>query len=195
MSGPIHPYLAIHWRLESVPLASLPQCAVTLVDKLAEILSTSSNGTASSRNEIKTVWLATDYPYPVSSSGGFQESRRRSGTLKSIAPEHVEAISVLKDAFRRGGKLHGWYLTDISARLQSLNPEQRDNELGYTKLLEDEGVVGILDKIIATDADIFISGAKGCGRASSFTKQIIDARNTSMENGDGRLQNIVELFG
>jgi len=59
-------------------------------------------------------------------------------------------------------------------------------------LLEDPGVLGILDKLAAMRAAVFVSGAKRCGRVSTFTRQIIGFR----ANARGGVQrNVVEVFG
>jgi len=67
-----------------------------------------------------------------------------------------------------------------------------------SELLEDIGVQGILDKLIVIQSALFVSGAKGCGRVSSFTKQVIDARQVVMESDDdvgSKPRNLVTHFG
>ncbi|TFK49748.1 hypothetical protein OE88DRAFT_1646169 [Heliocybe sulcata] len=197
LSSSLRPYLAIHWRLESVPLKSLRECAYSLVDRLVDILSSSNSGNFSGAQGIRTVWIATDYPYPVTPSSSLDGSGKRSGTFKTISPEHVEAIGVFNEAFRAGGRLQAFRLTDLNGRLNVLEEdfEAKGGDSEDARIFEDEGATGILDKLVATNADLFVSGAEGCSRTSSFTRQIVEARKAGIENGEQSLRNIVEFFG
>ncbi|KZT23262.1 hypothetical protein NEOLEDRAFT_1069689 [Neolentinus lepideus HHB14362 ss-1] len=197
VSSTLRPYLSIHWRLESVPLASLQGCAQSLVDKLTDILSSSRTGNFSGEQDIKTVWIATDYPYPVVPTSNLNDGRRRSTTFKTISPEHVEAMNTFIEAFRAGGKLQGLQLTDLNGGLVVLEDDFERKGLNSEDMgfFEDEGVMGIFDKMVAMNAELFVSGAKGCSRTSSFTKQIVEARKVRAEEGDEHLRNIIELFG
>ncbi|TCD62483.1 hypothetical protein EIP91_006804 [Steccherinum ochraceum] len=219
---PYQPYVAVHWRMESIPASMLPDCAEALVDTLTTLLSDPTLGA-----EVKTVWFASDFPWPVSSSVSQEvpfigeeaqpqdpedqqqpqqnvmeitPSARRSNTFRNVSHEHVEAIGIVRAAFRTGGALEGLKLTGISEELDRVRKDmeqegklyvlEEDDEEGL--LLEDPGVLGILDKIAAMRAALFVSGAKRCGRVSTFTRQITDYR-TNVRGGDKR--NVVEVFG
>ncbi|KAJ6620081.1 hypothetical protein B0H10DRAFT_2216362 [Mycena sp. CBHHK59/15] len=122
-------------------------------------------------------------------------SALKSGTFHNAGPLHAAAVGIFGDAFAPGGELEDRTLMELDeARVETLargggwEPE----------LLEDVGVRGIVDKIIGMRATLFVSGAPGCGRASSFTRQVLDERREALRRTDGRptlLQNVVDLFG
>ncbi|CAL1717364.1 unnamed protein product [Somion occarium] len=213
------PYLAIHWRMETVIPALLPDCAEALVDTVVALLSDPNLASG-----IKTVWFASDFPWPISSGaaaavsddvlnsssdGGRQQnlmqiasSARRSNTFRSVSHEHIEAIGIFTAAFRQGGTLADWRLTGVSEELDRVRKEMEREGKGYVLeedddegvLLEDSGVLGILDKLAAMNAALFVSGAKRCGRVSSFTKQITDHRGAKSKK-DNAPRNIADIFG
>ncbi|KAJ7212858.1 hypothetical protein B0H12DRAFT_1033102 [Mycena haematopus] len=183
----------VHWRMESVPAARLPQCAYALVDTLARL-----------PGGVRTVWFASDYPHAVhrtqrgvdfGATPGATLHKGKSGTFRDVGPLHAEAVGIFGDAFEEDGELEGWEVAELTdERIAALDKEQVEPEL-----LEDAGVRGIVDKIIGMRATLFVSGASpGCARASSFTRQVLDGRRATLGNLDGELptlQNIVELFG
>lgn len=183
---PRAPYLAVHWRMETVSPALLPDCAEALVDTLSTLLSDPNLAA-----EIKTIWFASDFPWPVSSNAAaaaspdlntdgdprqesmqIASSARRSNTFRSVSHEHIEAIRIFTSAFRTGGPLENWRLTGVSEELERVRREmekegkeyvlEEDDDEGV--LLEDSGVLGILDKLVAMESALFVSGAKRCGR-------------------------------
>lgn len=115
-------------------------------------------------------------------------SARRSNTFRSVTYEHIEAIQIFRNAFNQGGVLEGYKLTGVAEELDRVRMEiensQRDDHEGENSgerwsgkgfnileaddddgvLLEDPGVLGILDKLAAFNAALFVSGARGCGR-------------------------------
>ncbi|KAH8092623.1 hypothetical protein BXZ70DRAFT_909411 [Cristinia sonorae] len=226
LANPHAPFLAVHWRMETVAPAMMPDCAEALVDTLATLLVDPTLG-----EDVKTVWFASDFPWPVSSGSGsgaaaleevsmdfssdedalqqqgkkknmdVSVTARRSNTFRTVAREHVEAIEIVKAAFRSGGSLDGWKLTGITEELDRVRREMEaegklwvldeDDEEGA--LLEDPGVLGVLDKLVAMKAALFVSGAKRCGRVSTFTRQITEFRANARHSHAQR--NIVEVFG
>ncbi|THV07495.1 hypothetical protein K435DRAFT_911249 [Dendrothele bispora CBS 962.96] len=197
--GPSDPYLAIHWRMENVPPESLPDCAHSLVHMLS---STLQNPALSAG--IQTIWFASDYPYPVSDffSSSIDSSSPpdfKSSTFRDFGPKHIEAIQILLDAFQVGGELSKWKITDLYEARNRLDSDVGVGSSGSKRLrlgihpdiLQDSGVLGILDKLVGMEAAFFVSGTKGCSKASSFTKQIIDVR----AKGNGRnFRNVVDFF-
>jgi hypothetical protein len=159
LTNPISPYLAVHWRMESVPPEVLPSCAETLVSTLHDILSENK-----SNADIKHIWLASDI-----GSGG-------SGTFKTLTEDHIQAHQILKDAFNSdsgGGPLSRFKLTGLKEELERMVRlgEEMDDLIGdggahgrREEVLLDSGVLGILDKLVAMRAAIFVSGGNGCGR-------------------------------
>ncbi|KAJ2928720.1 hypothetical protein H1R20_g8405, partial [Candolleomyces eurysporus] len=240
------PYIAIHWRMETVPLDVLEDCAYALIDVLSNLsaeielehsqLDSSAQWGDSNRERKRTkIWFASDYPYPLSLAPTDQDSRTgirvpKSGTFREFNAAHERAIRILKSAFHPpsssasdvgqdgeegnwdegeagGGELADWAeLMDISASIQAHAStimegiENRSNNTAAggpwgnpttaSELLQDTGVLGILDKLIVTQADWFVSGSKRCSRQSSFTRQVIEARQA---DGSGR-RNVVTLF-
>ncbi|KAJ6545006.1 hypothetical protein DFH09DRAFT_870247, partial [Mycena vulgaris] len=154
--APRGPYAMVHWRMESVPPAALPQCAHALVDALARL-----------PGGVRTVWFASDYPHAVHRSalpgtdfGATPAgSARKSGTFRDVGPLHAEAVGIFGDAFVEGGELEGWEVAELTdARFAALEG------VWEPELLEDVGVRAIVDKIIGTQALLFVSGAPGCAR-------------------------------
>jgi len=59
------------------------------------------------------------------------------------------------------------------------------------------GIREIVDKIIGVKAALFVSGANGCMRTSSVSKQILDRRREVVSELDSEwpeLWNVVEFF-
>ncbi|KAJ7016939.1 hypothetical protein C8F04DRAFT_1018378 [Mycena alexandri] len=204
------PYVAVHWRMESVAPALLPRCARALADTL-DTLDTRSRWGSGGVSTVRTVWWASDYPGGLHRSGvsadgdgdGDAEGSRsagkgvkpKSGTFRSVGALHAEAVGILGDALGEGG----WEVLELTdARLAGL--DLLDKGWG-AEWLADAGVRAIVDKTIGMRATLFVSGAPGCARASSFTRQVLDERRAVFdrlkENEDElpALQNIVELFG
>ncbi|KAI0337241.1 hypothetical protein BDW22DRAFT_1340131 [Trametopsis cervina] len=195
------PYLAIHWRTETVPPDHLPACADALVDTLSTLLAdpTLARG-------VEAVWLATDVP-PVSAhgqgekEGGEGGPAQRSNTFKEVTAAHADALDVVHSAFEPGGPLEAWRLTGLAQEMRRVRAELAEARSGFSLVDEDfdgliwqdAGVWGILDKMAAMEATLFVSGARGCGRVSSFTRQIVEYRTEG--KGKHIPRNVVELFG
>ncbi|KAF7972415.1 hypothetical protein HWV62_17968 [Athelia sp. TMB] len=224
--GKDNDYLVIHWRMETVPPEDLPLCAEKLVDTLVGLLhprdhlapenepvdtdadwSREEQGPgelpAQDNSTIRTVWFASDYPYPVTSSATeFEDLPRKSGTFRNLTPEHVSAIAILRSAFLPDGPLQDTKLTGLKEQLERVRDlalvenNGKSGGIGIDgEMVDDAGVLGILDKLVAMDAKLFVSGGKGCGRVSSFTKQIVDSRAASIQGGDVEMRNVVQYFG
>ncbi|KAK0500079.1 hypothetical protein EDD18DRAFT_1148350 [Armillaria luteobubalina] len=169
--APQEEYVMVHWRMESVPHDALSQCAYALIDALH------SAG-------IRKVWFASDYPYAL--RGPRLTATRKSSTFRDFGERHTEAVDVLLGAFDQGGDLQGFEILELGERLEGSEP-----------LMADSGVLGILDKLIGMNASFFLSAAPGCGRKSSFTRQIIDGRISEFDEAKDhhRLRNVVDYFG
>jgi hypothetical protein len=103
----------------------------------------------------------------------------KSGTFRNFNEQHDAAVSILQDAFKQGGELETWTLTDVSEaiahRLDNHNKGGPSAGLGdvvssndrledVEGLVRDPGVLGIVDKLIATEATLFVSGSRKCSR-------------------------------
>lgn len=153
---PQGPYLAVHWRMETIAPESLPECALSLVDTLFDLLH--DQGLAGG---IQTVWFASDYPspiFPTEGQTGRAGGTMKSGTFRHVTRYHHQAIEALRQAFEDSGDLFGWKLTGLHEESRRVFPE------GGDEVLQDTGVLGILDKVISIRAALFVSGDKGCGR-------------------------------
>lgn len=138
------PTVVVQWRMESVPPVNLLACSAGLVGLLKSTLDEESN------LDIRTVYLATDYPLEG-------EALRHSGTFRDIGERHHRAIYTLKSAFQPGGALGHF-------RLVSYLDLSRSVTHGEETLDGDSGFLGIVDKVVAQKADIFMSGSGECGR-------------------------------
>ncbi|KIP06272.1 hypothetical protein PHLGIDRAFT_466911 [Phlebiopsis gigantea 11061_1 CR5-6] len=162
------PYLAVHWRMETVEPAVLPDCAEALVDTLSTLLADPTLAAG-----VRTVWLATDVPWSGSTAAAdalVRSPAQRSNTFKAFTDDHFEAIAIVKAAFASEGPLEAWRLTGLGEQIQRLRMANKaddmvlahEDDLGM--LWEDSGIWGILDKTAAMDSALFVSGARGCGR-------------------------------
>ena len=150
--APSSPYLVVHWRMETVDPSMLSECAHALVDLLARLLHDESTAL-----NISTVWFASDYPYPIAGRTRTQPRLapgEKSGTFRDFEIRHEKAVQVLRTAFEDGGELARWQVTDISEATESIDKG----------LLKDTGILGIVDKLIAIQADMFLSGSNRCAR-------------------------------
>ncbi|KAJ7227470.1 hypothetical protein GGX14DRAFT_630091 [Mycena pura] len=191
--APPTPYAMVHWRTESVPPANLPHCAHALVDVLAGL----------SLHGVRNVWFASDYPHAVhrsfppgvdlGASAYTAMANVKPGAFRDVGPLHAQAIGIFGDAFAVDGELERWTVAELTdARLAAVAGEWDP------VLLEDVGMREIVDKIIGVRAALFVSGATGCMRTSSVSKQILDRRREVVSKLDGELPelwNLVEFFG
>ncbi|KAH9481068.1 hypothetical protein JR316_0005587 [Psilocybe cubensis] len=166
--APAGPYLAIQWRMETVDVHLLQDCAHALVDVLVRVLHDPSLS-----ENVTTVWFATDYPYPIArrTKAGSRPPMisAKSGTFRDFDILHENAIEILRKAFDKQGELHEWKLTDFAEAIE--NDSKPQNEL-----LHDTGVLGILDKLVSTNAAIFVSGSSRCSRkrcVSDLTSSLV----------------------
>ncbi|KAJ3511529.1 hypothetical protein NMY22_g15619 [Coprinellus aureogranulatus] len=185
--APSRTYLAIHWRMETVETEVLQDCAHSLVATLSSIL----HDTGHLGSGIEEVWFASDYPYPIAQISTGAEpliagKLAKSGTFKTFGDQHETAVGILTRAFQEDEELANWKLVDISRSIQGNEGISADEET----LLKDTGVLGILDKLIATRADLFVSGSRRCSRQSSFTRQVIENRQRNWKN----LRNVITAF-
>lgn len=196
------PFVAIHWRTETLLPSNLSPCASALIQKLVEIKMLYP--------AITTVYLATDYPLEdldnspsaLDPSSGAHSSHSHSGTFaKVMTDQHHAAFRLFLREFEKRVKgmtlttfareeARGLLLPEIvqgqlevlansSASLQSNGtPREPRKKLQLADL--DPGLIGIIDKGIAIRAEIFLTGLttgkNACSKVSSFTRQIIGAR-------------------
>ncbi|EAU83290.2 hypothetical protein CC1G_10731 [Coprinopsis cinerea okayama7 len=147
-------YLAIHWRMETVDPEALKSCAHSLVDVLSDML----HDVRHLAKDVGTVWFASDYPHPLVRDEGTGVTAK-SGTFRNFNEHHDEAIAIFRSAFDGGGELAGWRLMDAAGAMREAAFKKEEEAL-----LQDTGVLGIVDKMIAMKATLFVSGSKKCSR-------------------------------
>ncbi|KAI0955644.1 hypothetical protein AcV7_006256 [Taiwanofungus camphoratus] len=188
------PYLAVYWHIEKVSPIALPACADALVDSLDTLLHEESLA-----DGIKTVWLLSDHPELISGPGFSSDLRGKQASLRAVKSEHREAMDVVKDAFTAGGELAAWQLTSLTEEMARIHGSSDGGvmDLGggddEVAVLEDQGVVDILEKMVAMKAALFVTSIKGCGAVSTSIKQIADLRTQARTSGVPR--KVVSYFG
>ncbi|GAA5862635.1 hypothetical protein JCM3774_001086 [Rhodotorula dairenensis] len=235
----LSPFVAIHWRTETLLPGNLAPCGRSLIDKLLEL--------KRKHPSLQNVYLATDYPIESldptlgAASQAGEEAVAHSGTFaKVVTAQHhaamrrflsdfkkrakgqlrlttfareqaelaAEADSVLPPALaQRLIKLTTPFLRPgASAAGGSSDPAARPPVTASEAILSlarvDSGLYGILDKLVAMRADLFVTGVPGvgsstvgaCAKLSSFTNQLIAAREDRIAAGEEGLWNTVEHF-
>ncbi|RUS21549.1 hypothetical protein BC937DRAFT_92303 [Endogone sp. FLAS-F59071] len=111
----LRPFVAIHWRMETVPPQNLPACAARLSAHLRSIRIS---------QPLRTIYLATDYPLD-----GY--ARSATWNVEDVTEDHHEAIKILKtgtefkawmDVFRE------WQTEKSFLRKRDVNLEFEDYE-------------------------------------------------------------------
>lgn len=169
----LSPFIAIHWRTETLSPSNLSPCASALIRRVLLL--------QQKYPEITTVYLATDYPIEdlESTTGG--KSIAHSGTFaKFVTEQHHTAMRAFLRNFEKRAK--GLRLTSFAKELERM--ELPDELKGGLDEL-DPGIIGIVDKAVAMRAEIFLAGlatgdkdAGRCAKDSSFTQQIVIARES-----------------
>jgi len=160
------PYVAVHWRLERVPVENLAWCAASLVSTLRSVLDDDGPGP-------RVVWLATDYRSLSKASeqqpSGANIGSTRSGTFRAITPEHDEAMNIIQSAFQTGGDLEGYSITDPPSQIKRLRIFEGNVQF-EEEVLEDSGVSGILDMLVSMQSQVFVSGSRACSKTRCVFK-------------------------
>lgn len=174
--------MAIHWRMERLePVLNLVPCAMDLIDKVHQ-LGTRPN-----------VFLLTDYPHLLNATGARPESS--SFQSQQLRPEHHKAIQYLYQHLNvsltsvNNGKIpydelpkENWHILPIDAS-------------DHDSLPADRSVLGIVDKLVAMNAEWFFAGRPGvCAKSSSFTGRISSSRTAAFRHGDSNIVSPLQTF-
>ncbi|BGP23275.1 hypothetical protein Rt10032_c02g0977 [Rhodotorula toruloides] len=231
LSSRLSPFVAIHWRTETLLPSNLSPCASSLVTKLLAL--------KRQYPQLRNVYLATDYPIEALDPAAFGETDvAHSGTFaKVVTPQHHAAMRrFLKDFRAKLREEMELRLTTFSKEQVGLQAEMHEAGGGPETILPhllasqlanltsaagsdsttfpsldalDSGLLGILDKLIAMRAQLFLTGVPGvgsstagaCAKLSSFTNQLVQtrekARALAEEEGggaEGGLWNTVAHF-
>ncbi|OZJ03681.1 hypothetical protein BZG36_03536 [Bifiguratus adelaidae] len=199
LANQLYPFIAVHWRMERLdPLSNLVPCAVSLVRAIDEIVQDQA------RNpyypQIPNIFLLTDYPHLLD-QGDTTESQ--SFKKSEIFQQHHDAIHYLYTHY----PLH---LTTFES--PSTPPIPHDKLPAnwtvipvshYPDVPDDASTLGIVDKLVAMNANWFIAGeAQVCGKRSSFTTRIIDEREQIYQQDESdkdietstQIMNVVDYF-
>lgn len=198
----LSPYVAVHWRVETLDPAILPACSDALVDALAQLVQTHPS--------LHTVYLATDYPIEA------LQSPAPSANLPAHSLTFTRQLTPLHHAAFRA------FLATLATRLPALRLTTLAQEQAHARAAGaglaldgdvgalDPALVGIVDKLVAGRAEVFVAGApeaggRQCAKASSFTLNILREREEGVRGqggvaGEGawvagRLWNVAEEFG
>ncbi|KAG0144107.1 hypothetical protein CROQUDRAFT_95422 [Cronartium quercuum f. sp. fusiforme G11] len=205
------PFVALHWRQETLGLEILERCTRSLIPRLRSLKSTFPS--------LRALYVSTDYP--IEDVGG---GVPHSGTFsKLITPTHHRIMRDILGDFKAEGQ-HGLELvtfnralhlatfpTTLVQKLLSLPniaenvfrsrviPGSGTNQELLVKALSelDTGLVGIIEKLLVVRANIFLTGIPGeCSKLSSFTHQIVEQRLNLIDDDDERLNlwNVVEYW-
>lgn len=196
------PFVAVHWRTETLAAGNVVPCAAALIKKLVAL--------HTEHPTITNIYLATDYP--LESLDPPREDLKKqavahSGTFaKSITDQHHLAFkNFLRDFERQTTGLRLTTFTKeyalIFAETASETPVLPATTSGVealdelpalaestTALVElDSGLMAIIDKSVALGAEVFLTAYSGsppgvCGKSSSFTNQIIQSRQAAFDN-------------
>ncbi|SCZ90025.1 BZ3500_MvSof-1268-A1-R1_Chr1-3g01730 [Microbotryum saponariae] len=213
MAQALSPFLAVHWRTETVSVDVLRPCGLSLIAWVKQAVA--------KRPEVKTVYFAMDYPIELWFDGagpGSKFSAHSGSMTKTITAEHHAAFRGFVEDWKREfgdtvkmtsfkGVLGSVELDKDLRALLGVGANQAQAD--FDRL--DEAIVGIVDKNILAKAEVFLAGspstgkstlAKYCAKNSQFTEQVIDGRTTaikkqgssSMASSEGQLWNAVDRF-
>lgn len=236
MASDLSPFWAVHWRTERVdPAENLVNCATSLVNLMHD------RAQDLGLNRPPTFFLLTDYPHVFDA----EDVQLAINDTDHDAIPHPASASFSADSLTRWHHEAMQFVYDhLPVQVSSLAYDQKkiaQNDAADDEGLEqmvrlpanwtvlpvpteiasnDNGVLGIVDKLLAIRADLFIAGKPGvCARKSSFTTRIVDERinrrldelkTTSIpefdtavveetwadtdDTQDGTMKNIIEYF-
>ncbi|KAI8991474.1 hypothetical protein BDF20DRAFT_831509 [Mycotypha africana] len=183
ISAQLFPYIAIHWRMERLePIPNLLPCAENLVDSIHALENEQYTNNQETiprklRKPLPNVFLLTDYPHLLNATGAKPESV--SFQTKQLRNEHHEAIQYLYQHLNitlisaDNGRIPYDELPSDSWHILPVNVSSSSQKDRYP----DRSVLGIIDKLVAINAQWFFAGRPGvCAKSSSFTSHISGKR-------------------
>lgn len=143
-SSKLRPYLAVHWPMETLATELLTSCASALVLTLRLILQQPEYW------DIRTIYLATDVPL----EGTGKPTPRAATRMTRVREGHWAAMKVVRETFEQDGMMG-------EMKLKGIQDLVVHEEFNLDAL--DEGILALLDWIMAANADFFVSGSERCG--------------------------------
>ncbi|KAK4047440.1 hypothetical protein OIO90_006185 [Microbotryomycetes sp. JL221] len=227
-SSKLSPYVAVHWRTETLNVENLVECGSNLIHLLKQI--------KQDQPQIEMVYLATDYPLEGLGKHGQGKGSMiaHSGTMnKLLTQEHHDAMRSFLGEFestfgskpKQQQQQHGskqdkrstlrWTSfnemqkqVELSEELKAILPmiESKHRQLSLQEL--DHAIVGIVDKVVLTNAQIFLAGqyitttdfSRRCAKHSQFTEQVVTGRKqllndmASTNKDSSRQQELIKLW-
>ncbi|KAK4509104.1 uncharacterized protein ATC70_007454 [Mucor velutinosus] len=189
ISNQLKPYMAIHWRMERLePVSNLLPCAMDLIDKVHQL--TIDNN----EQKYPNVFLLTDYPHLINATGARPESN--SFRMSELKNEHHQAIQYLYQHLNisltsvNNNKIPYNELPSDNWHILPINASSDDSLLPA-----DRSILGIVDKLVAMNAQWFFAGRPGvCAKSSSFTGRISNSRHQAFKHGDENIKMPVKTF-
>ena len=214
IASSLSPFVAVHWRTETLPVETLAPCGDALVGALEAL--------AREHPELGTVYLATDYPLEVARStdgAALERATAHSGTMtKTLTPAHHAAMRRFLAKVDASSLKVTTFLDEMKGVAL---PDELQKMVGSGGLQDLDGaIVGIVDKIVLMQAEgassfslypsrprsrrpcrltsllalhaVFYAGLpvsespQGCAKASSFTAQITNGRH-DLREGQGAI--------
>jgi len=197
ISDQLSPFVAVHWRTETLEVDRIATCGVSLVQELRRI--------RKEHPAINTLYLATDYPLDLIRNGGHLPKSvvANSGTMgKTLTPAHHDAMRAFLSLLEGETDDDSFHLTTFHEESRLV---QLPSEVGSVENL-DPAIAGLVDKVVLSNAELFYAGlpvsedkVSGCAKLSQFTTQVITGRKevlakAASEDEDTRLWNDVGHF-
>ncbi|KAF7726929.1 hypothetical protein EC973_008224 [Apophysomyces ossiformis] len=180
LSSQLSPYWAVHWRTETMQKPeNLVPCAHALVDLIRN----------HSESLNPTLFLLTDYPHTFTEEAIERAIHSENDRASTDDDDDDTSLTPLSTSFARN-RLTPFHHTAMRYLYHHLHVHLSSLESSivtpsnWTVLSipesvthSDPGILGILDKLIAIRANVFVAGRPNvCAKKSSFTSRIIDER-------------------
>lgn len=151
-------YLALHWRMESTNYEHLTICSLKLLEYIQKI---------KNKKKIEKIIFLTDYPHIKIYNSTINNLIGESKTFKNITTLHEKSIENIKNNL------------DFILTTNDYNLKNNKKYLYVNTSYLDSSSLGIIDKLIAINSDIFLtSNLRYTGRNSSYINYIINERKT-----------------
>ncbi|KAM0753821.1 hypothetical protein T439DRAFT_322707 [Meredithblackwellia eburnea MCA 4105] len=196
IAAKLSPFVAVQWRTEQIPAENLAPCGRSLIAMLeSEKLK---------HPQLTSVYVCTDYPLEglrnVTLAKGPGGGAAHSSSYRISDEVHDAMRTFVKDWERKEDelpKMTSW--DEEEDDLLSIPADKGADRLRKQGKLRDVdlSLLGMMDKMIATRAELFIAGAEHeCGKLSSYMKAIADARDEVVEQmGEDQLAKVQGVKG
>ncbi|KAL3901772.1 MAG: hypothetical protein SGCHY_000350 [Lobulomycetales sp.] len=156
-------YISVNWRMETSPKDAL-ECSRLLADAIQ----------SSDTPQLDAIYFSTDFPDAefMGAFGGYRRIKSNSWWSNFDENSHqsaAKAFGYINDTF--APKL--WSSLDFSP-------------LGNAAI-DFPGTLGILEKLVAVEADFLIIGQGKCSKKGSYTLEILDRRRARKSHGGHQL--------